>query len=648
MPSSTSGPVTCKKPWPSRGATRSRTPSAPSAPSGETSTARSGTTGRPSRSRPTSSSRTTTWETCCSGAEDLAGAVEHYRAALRIEPSAQRVHANLGNTLYELGLWTEAVDSYRRAIALDAGAPVALRLAETLEALGDMDQALLAYARAAELGEPTATAKREQLVLALQRHGSFGAPRAPRDRAGRRLLVESVGDELRALLGPVSPATFVHETWAKKPLFVKGFADKYKGFFDGAAFIEAVANPGRTPADFLRASFDKRVVAPTPSPLSAPESASLTFTITPQQAGVLFDAGATLCITEVESRVPHLAAFVAAIKRQLGYPGKIAFNAYASPAGAGFNWHFDGRIASTLQIEGTKRWRFSRRTAIDWPRGNGIRQTDGSARYADPTIPRADWEHLDPLDEDEIITVLLEPGDLLILPAGLWHDACGGPTGSVALNLAFLPISHTKVVEDILDGLFDSDPAWRGALPLLPLPEGAPGTMGAPLGAAPSSAPKPPGSVDPIGLEAIRRQLEKAGDALRSLAADSSAVVSVWAAFVQNASPLWSAPRPAAPSGAPIAPTDRLRVRADGDVYVQSVDSGTKLCVSVGGRVASEVSGTTMRIVQRALVAREIVAGDCLALEDGRAPLPWAEVEPLLTYLVAEGLLERTTPSAPA
>ena len=173
--------------------------------------------------------------------------------------------------------------------------------------------------------------------------------------------------------------------------------------------------------------------------------------------------GATLCVTEIERRVPRLAYFIAAIKRQLGYPGKVSFSGYLSPPGVGFNWHFDGRIASTLQIEGTKRWRFSKRTAIDWPRGNGVLQTDGAGRYGDSdTVPREEWERLEPFDKKQITEVLLEPGDLLILPAGTWHDACGGTTGSLALNLSFTPIPYTALIGDLLGTLLSRQPGWRG------------------------------------------------------------------------------------------------------------------------------------------------------------------------------------------
>jgi tetratricopeptide (TPR) repeat protein len=456
----------------------------------------------------------------------LAAAADQYRAALAIEPSAQRVHANLGNTLLELGLPLDAAESYRKALALGPTPQVALRLAEALEAMGDTDLALPAYVHAAELGDPTATTKREDLLRAIEVHGPFGRPPPPEttratplglipDKLGRRPIVASAGDELRALLAPVTPETFVGELWARRPLFVKGFADKYRGLFDWQEFLEAVKNPGNAPATHLRGSFDKRVaVAPRGGP---PLPATQIFTVTPGQSGQLFEAGATICMTEVESRVPRLAAFLAAIKRQIGFPGQIAFNAYASRDGVGFNWHFDGRVASTLQIEGSKRWRFSRKVALDWPRGNGTRRTDGSAAYADPTLTRGAWETLAPLDPSDVTSVVLEPGDLLILPAGLWHDAEGGPTGSLAINMAFLPLSHTRLVAELLDRKLEHDAAWRGAAPMLPAREGAP--------------------PDDARVAAFRAELERAAETLRAIAADPVALPSVWASLVEELSP---------------------------------------------------------------------------------------------------------------
>ncbi len=195
------------------------------------------------------------------------------------------------------------------------------------------------------------------------------------------------GTELGALLHPVTPETFVHEYWGQKPLFVKGFPDKYRGLFDREAFVKALT-AGPAPPDFLHASFDKKGGDPMLGAPGAPKDMPATvFSVSPEQAAALYAGGATLCATQLESRTPSLAPFVAAIKRQLGYPGKVTFNAYLSPAGSGFNWHFDMRIASTFQIDGTKRWRYSNRPCVPWPQANGVLRTDGSGSPA-PLLPK--------------------------------------------------------------------------------------------------------------------------------------------------------------------------------------------------------------------------------------------------------------------
>jgi len=432
-------------------------------------------------------------------------------------------------------------------------------------------------------------------------------------------LVDAAGDELRALLSPVTPETFVHEHWGRKPLFVKGFPEKYRGLFSREAFINALAQPGPAAPDFLRASFDKKDGA---SSAKAPAGVSSTaFNATPDQAVPLFKAGATLCATQIETRVAGLARFSAAIKRQLGYPGRVTFNAYLSPPGAGFNWHFDGRIASTLQIEGTKRWRFSNSAAVAWPRGNGVVRADGAGQYVDPRAGVEAWEQLAPFDEKDTTEVLLEPGDLLILPAGAWHDARGGDGGSLALNLSFTPISYGILVRELLDGLLSAQPGWRGPAPLLPLEGGL------------------PGEVDARGLEAMAAELTRAADALRTLATDNLALVGLWSSFVQATG--FGGPDVRVPGAAPVVESDRLRVRADGQVYARLAEGRATLCVFFGAGGRIDVTGADIGLVQRLLSARAFTAGECLAWGQGQGPTAWAEVQTTLTELVRQGLLER-------
>jgi ribosomal protein L16 Arg81 hydroxylase len=429
-------------------------------------------------------------------------------------------------------------------------------------------------------------------------------------------LVESCGDELRALLSPVTPETFVHAYWGRKALFVKGFPDKYRGMFDRDAFIHALAQGGPAAPDFLRASFDKKEGG------TSGQVASVAFNASPDQAVPLFRAGATLCATQMEARVPTLAPFVAAIKRQLGYPGRATFNAYLSPPGAGFNWHFDGRVASTMQIEGTKRWRFSNGTAVAWPRGNGAVRADGSGTYVDGKGVSGAWEQIAPLDLNETTEVLLEPGDLLVLPAGAWHEACGGEGGSLALNLSFTPVSYTLLVRELLDRALGTDPGWRGPSPLLARADGV------------------PGEVDPRGLAAIAAQLARAARSLATLAADDTAMVEIWTSFV-HATGLGHR-GVLAPQAAPVEKHERLRVRADGDVTARLADGGAKLCLFVGTSGRLDLTGNERVLVQRMLAARSFSVAECEAW-DGVAR-SWDQLAPILTQLVRAGLLERVTP----
>ncbi len=423
------------------------------------------------------------------------------------------------------------------------------------------------------------------------------------------------------MLGSVEPETFVHEYWAKKPLFVKGFAEKYDGFFDAATFSRVLSAPGPVPPDFLRASFDRKTPAGTSAPAPSPaELQSSAFRATPDQAVPLFDAGATLCVSQVETRATELMRFLGAIKRQLGYPGKVSFNAYLSPPRTGYNWHFDSRIASTLQIEGSKTWRYGNRPAIAWPRANGSLRGDGTARYADPAVTEQPWERLTPFDPGDVTEVLLEPGDLLVLPAGFWHEACGGPAGSLALNLSFTPVSYTVLVRGLLDAIMTPEAGWRGPEPLL--------SNGA------------PGKLDPDGVAAITTQLARAADALRSLSGDSAAVVRLWGAFVQNPNPGLPAPPTARVESAAVEPAQRLRIRDDGNVHAMLADGGALLSLIVGTNREVELTGSAVHFVQRLLTERTFTASDCLEWSETGMPFAWPDVQCMLTSLKREGLIE--------
>ena len=171
----------------------------------------------------------------------------------------------------------------------------------------------------------------------------------------------------------------------------------------------------------------------------------------------MMHAGATICVTGMEQAHPKLLSAANRIRSELNYPGDVSFRAYLSPPSRGFDLHFDARVATTLQIAGTKQWWYSMEPAIAFPLYNSGREPAGSPRaYKVPKVK-------------SLRSVWLRPGDLLCLPAGVWHCAKAGTT-SFALNMAF---DHCGAgVFDSIVGVLEKqvmqDPAWREPLPAVP------------------------------------------------------------------------------------------------------------------------------------------------------------------------------------
>ena len=168
----------------------------------------------------------------------------------------------------------------------------------------------------------------------------------------------------------------------------------------------------------------------------------------------MINAGASVCVTGLERAHPKLRQTADSIRRELNYGGDVSFRAYLSPPGTGFDLHFDARVATTLQIAGSKRWWFSKTPAEQFPDSNSPR--DQKILKREYSIPKL----------NQLKSVLLRPGDLLCLPAGTWHRA-RAKTMSLALNLAF-DHGGAGVFDVVMEALYErlrKDPLWRSPLP---------------------------------------------------------------------------------------------------------------------------------------------------------------------------------------
>jgi 50S ribosomal protein L16 3-hydroxylase len=152
------------------------------------------------------------------------------------------------------------------------------------------------------------------------------------------------------------------------------------------------------------------------------------------RARQLYAAGEHLAFSDVEEVVPRLRAWLARLAWELRLPvstyGRCL--AYASPDRAGEGLHFDQNVNFVLQLRGRKRWTLAENRHVRRP----------TTRYtaAEPVVPAAMRTYaparLPTEMPDHAQAVVLEPGSLLLLPAGHWHatEALGD---SLSLNFTF-------------------------------------------------------------------------------------------------------------------------------------------------------------------------------------------------------------------
>ena len=245
------------------------------------------------------------------------------------------------------------------------------------------------------------------------------------------------GPRLARILSPMAVSEFLGKYFNRKPLFIRGRPGKFDFMFK---------------ADELMKHLDKvtEITAVFPRLWQA--------RIEPADVREMVNAGATICARGLERGHAKLEAIARAVEQEIGYSGTVDFRAYLSPPGTGFDLHFDARVATTLQIAGQKRWWYADQPAVWFPEDNSPRP--GHPRGGGPL----------PAKDAAFKTVLLRPGDLLCLPAGIWHAAKADERSSLALNMAFnyLDAGILDFLVFALRTRLQNDPEWRRPLVLGP------------------------------------------------------------------------------------------------------------------------------------------------------------------------------------
>lgn len=116
------------------------------------------------------------------------------------------------------------------------------------------------------------------------------------------------------------------------------------------------------------------------------------------------EKGATLVLNKLNGHMPEISDMCRQVSKQLGV--KCNANGYVAFGGSGsFGRHWDTHDVFAIQVIGKKRWRIYTPT------------------FEKPLAHQNSKKDLHSCPTDPVLEVVLEPGDVLYLPRGWWHEA---------------------------------------------------------------------------------------------------------------------------------------------------------------------------------------------------------------------------------
>src|SRR4051794_24901214 len=249
----------------------------------------------------------------------------------------------------------------------------------------------------------------------------------------------------------LEPDVFADRVWGQeaslstREQLPAGFSD----LFDLDTVDRLVSRQGlRTP--FLRVAKDGQTFAASRFTRGGGVGATINDQVDDAALTRLYADGATLVLQGLHRTHGPLVDFGRQLTADLGHPVQI--NAYVTPPQAqGFSDHYDVHDVFVLQVAGEKRW-FIREPVFRHPTRD---QPWTDRRAAVEAAAR----------QKPLIDVVLRPGDVLYLPAGILHaaQAFGDTSGHLTVGVHTWTRAH--LLTELLRQLQDAE-ALREPLPL--------------------------------------------------------------------------------------------------------------------------------------------------------------------------------------
>ncbi|MGI9492953.1 MAG: cupin domain-containing protein, partial [Geminicoccaceae bacterium] len=252
------------------------------------------------------------------------------------------------------------------------------------------------------------------------------------------------------IMAPIGAERFMAEYEGKKPLHLKGAADKFAEVMTWSLLDELLSQATIWSNQSLVLVLEKESIPATQycAPAACRDCGQV-LRPDPAKVQTYLRQGATLVANDIDHLSRGMTAFSKAMEQALG--GKVQGNLYcSSKRRQGFAAHFDTHDVYAVHVEGTKTWHIYEGRATD--------------PIAHPMFKTLGREHHEKAKGKLLMGVQMEPGDLLYLPRGQYHDALADEGGAVHIAFGVTYPIGMDVMSHLFEKVIARD-AFRANLP---------------------------------------------------------------------------------------------------------------------------------------------------------------------------------------
>lgn len=253
------------------------------------------------------------------------------------------------------------------------------------------------------------------------------------------------------LLAPITLRQFRDEYLGRKPLHIPAGANREKrALLDWGALNQLLDQSAIWTGQTLRL-MQNRVAVPhwEYCQLKGVPSGGQVYRPCPDKVGVFLAQGASLVANELQTLHPRIAKTAALLSR--AFAAQIGANVYCSFKNVqAFGPHYDNHDVFAVQTEGEKIWRIYENQIempVDLP----------------PDTPETrQW--LEQSCGPVMSEIRMQPGDLLYLPRGRFHDALAVDGASLHVTFSVTAL-YGRILFSLLDSAAMQFPAFRAYFP---------------------------------------------------------------------------------------------------------------------------------------------------------------------------------------